>query len=136
MKRIVHIDDDADHRLIVSLIIGDHAPDDVELVQYGSAQEADPILAEAGGNGACIVISDHMMPGERGASLLSRHAGRLAERGIACYLLTSYPDDPSVQDAVRGEVAGVIEKAVMYDDFERRLLQVLGPWWNAPPREA
>lgn len=131
MKRIVHVDDDPDHRLIVSLIVGDHQPKDVELVQYKSAEDADEALDDAGRDGACIVISDHMMPGERGASLLARHADALRHRGVECYLLTSYPDDPSVQEAVAAGVTGVIEKAVVYEDFESRLLGILEPWWNA-----
>ncbi len=127
--KILHIDDDADHRLIVSLIIADHNPGGVELVQVPSAADADAVVGLLDAD-ASFVLSDHMMPGERGASFLARHAAELAKKRIPCYLLTSYPDDPEVKEALSSGITGVLEKPVSYEAFERRLLDILQPWWR------
>ncbi len=128
MSVVLHIDDDPDHRLIVSMLAGAWG-ERVQLLQAGSAKEGEAMLDDLLEAGArVLVLCDHMMPGERGAPFLRRIAPRCQAAKIPLWLLTSFLEDREVQDAVRSGIDGAIDKPLDLGDFEEALARIVGPW--------
>lgn len=133
MNTVLHIDDDPDHRLIVSML-ADSWGSRVALVQAKSAAEGELRLADFLQRGERILIlCDHMMPGERGAPFLVRNLARCRAARVPLWLLTSFPDDPEVQAAVEAGVDGAIDKPLDLDAFEEALSKIVGPWLIRAP---
>ncbi len=128
MSTVLHIDDDADHRLIVSMLAGTW-DDRVHLVQARSAAEGELRLVDFLARGErLLILCDHMMPGERGAPFLVRNLERCKAANVPLWLLTSFPDDPEVQAAVAAGIEGAIDKPLDLDRFEEALSNIVGPW--------
>ncbi len=128
MTVVLHIDDDADHRLILAMLAEAWRPG-VELVQASSTAEGEQYLQAALNRGEkLLVLCDQMMPRERGAPFLLRNLARCQAAGVPVWLLTSFADDPEVQAAVRAGVNGAVDKPLDLERFEESLQNIVGPW--------
>lgn len=103
--RILHVDDDADTREIVSLSL--MLTDDVELVQFGEGQRA---ISEGPAFGPDVVLLDHQMPEMSGPEVL-RHLRQLPEiADVPVIFMTARARDEEVANMMSEGACAVIVK--------------------------